>query len=127
MGWFSADEIVAAPATASVSEGHHTAQMVSLCVFAVVAVGYVLLRALAKIHRQHTERVAERATRRDAAQVKGTPCQEMLKRKCGKGSAEEEVLKIAYEQLCVRTHLNIQTHLNNRTLFSLKRKGDSNV
>lgn len=69
MGWFSADEIVAAPAAASASEGHYTAQSVSPCILATVAVGYVVLRGLAKIHRQLTERVAERTTRRVAAQV----------------------------------------------------------
>lgn len=62
MGWFSADEIVAPVSNSDKSE-HHTAQTVALCVLAAVAVGYLLVRLIAKIHRQQTERVAERAAR----------------------------------------------------------------
>lgn len=70
MGWFSADEIVV-PTNSGDSkyESNHTAQTVALCVLAVVAVGYLTVRALVKIQRQHTERVAERAARRVSAQV----------------------------------------------------------
>lgn len=71
MGWFSADEIVApAPIVSSEkSEGHHSAQTIALCILSAVAVGYVLLKGLLKLHRQHTEQVAERASRRVVAQV----------------------------------------------------------
>lgn len=69
MGWFSADEIVAPAATSNISEGHHTAQVIAICVIAAVAVGYLLLKGIAKVNRQHTERVAERTARRVAAQV----------------------------------------------------------
>lgn len=71
MGWFSADEIVAPAPVVNIgkSEGHHAAQTIALCVLSAVAVGYVVLKGLLKLHRQHTERVAERATRRVVAQV----------------------------------------------------------
>lgn len=67
MGWFSADEVVT-PVINNVND-HHATQTVALCVLAGVALGYVMLRGLMKIHRQHTERVAECTTRRVAAQV----------------------------------------------------------
>lgn len=63
MGWFSADEVIAPVVSSAVTEtpNHHTsAQTIALCVLAAVAVGYVLLRTIAKIHRQQTERVAAR-------------------------------------------------------------------
>lgn len=68
MGWFSADEIVA-PTSSSVEGGHHTAQTVALCVLAAVAVGCLLVKSIAKIQRQHTERVAEQTARRVALPV----------------------------------------------------------
>ena len=65
MGWFSADEIVAPVVnSATTTDGNHTAQTVALCVLASVAVGYLLVKGLVKIQRQHTERVAERTARR---------------------------------------------------------------
>lgn len=74
MGWFSADEIVAAPAAASGGQpqpqcGHHTTQTVALCAMAVFAAGYLIFKGVAKINRHNTERVAERAARRVNAQV----------------------------------------------------------
>lgn len=68
MGWFSADEIVA-PATSSSGGADHTAQTVSLCILAGVAVRYLLFKAAMKLHRQQTERAAERVARRVVAQV----------------------------------------------------------
>lgn len=65
MGWFSADEIVApASSSASDSGNSHTTQTVALCILAGVALAYVGVKLLVKLHRQHTERVAERAARR---------------------------------------------------------------
>lgn len=69
MGWFSADEIVAPVANSDKSNSDHTTQAVALCILAAVAVGYLACKVLAKVHRQHTERVAERAARRIAVQV----------------------------------------------------------
>lgn len=74
MGWFSADEIVAAPAAAVGGQtqpqcGNHTAQTVALCAMAVFAAGYVIFKAVAKVSRHNTERVAERAARRVGAQI----------------------------------------------------------
>lgn len=63
MGWFSADEIVAAPATAANYEGHFTAQSIALCVLAAVTTGYVAVKVLARLHRHNTERLAERVAR----------------------------------------------------------------
>lgn len=51
------------------NEGHYIAQSIALCSLAVVAVGYILVRSVAKIQRQNTERVAERVARRATAQV----------------------------------------------------------
>lgn len=68
MGWFSADEIVA-PTTSSSEKTDNTAQTVSLCILAGVAVGYLLFKAVMKLHRQQTERAAERVARRVVAQV----------------------------------------------------------
>lgn len=68
MGWFSADEIVAAPAASS-EHTSNAAQTIGICVLAAVVTGYVLVRVLVKLNRQHTERVAERAARRVAVQV----------------------------------------------------------
>lgn len=70
MGWFSADEIVAPTSSAVETTGHQTAQTVAICALAVTAVGYLLIRAIVKFQRQHTERVAERTARLHmAAQV----------------------------------------------------------
>lgn len=63
MGWFSADEIVAPVSNSENKNENHTAQTVALCVLAAVAVGYIAVKILAKLHRQQTERVAERAAR----------------------------------------------------------------
>lgn len=64
MGWFSADEIVAPVAAGTTpSESHATAQTVALCVLAAVAVGYIAVKMLSKLHRQHIERVAARTVR----------------------------------------------------------------
>lgn len=66
MGWFSADEIVvptSSVTSAPSNSGHLTAQTVALCVLAGVAVGYLLVKAVTKCHRQQTERVAERVSR----------------------------------------------------------------
>lgn len=69
MGWFSADEIVA-PAAANNANGQHsTPQTIALCVLAAAAVGYIAIKLLTKLHRQHTERVAERVARRQVAQI----------------------------------------------------------
>lgn len=62
MGWFSADETIALNA----NDGGSTGQTVALGVLATVAVAYVVIRTILKLHRQHTERVAERAARRVA-------------------------------------------------------------
>lgn len=70
MGWFSADEIVAPVAVgAAQSETHTTAQTVSLCVLAAVAVGYIATKMLTKLHRQHIERVTARTVRLATANV----------------------------------------------------------
>lgn len=63
MGWFSADEIVAPAVQTSNAESNHTAQTVAVCVLAGLAVAYAVFRTVTKLHRQHTERVAERAAR----------------------------------------------------------------
>lgn len=69
MGWFSVDEIVA-PATSSVGPVQsHTAQTEALCVLAGIAFAYVAKKMLSKVHRHHTERLAERAARRVAMPV----------------------------------------------------------
>lgn len=70
MGWFSAEEIVA-PATNNIGpagENNHLAQTIALCALVAVVVGLVI-KVVAKIQRQHTERVGEQAARRLAAQV----------------------------------------------------------
>lgn len=69
MGWFSADEIIAPTTNSNTIESNQAAQTVALCIIAAVAVGYVLLRGIVKLQRQHTERVAERTARRMNAQV----------------------------------------------------------
>lgn len=67
MGWFSAAEIVAP--TASSENSGVTTQTVAICVLAGVAVSYLFGKAIAKLHRQHTEKIAETTARRMAAQV----------------------------------------------------------
>ena len=69
MGWFSCNEIITAPAAANYNEGNHTAQTIALCVMAVATVGYLFARAMIKLHRQNTVRLAEQAARRMAVQV----------------------------------------------------------
>lgn len=66
MGWFSADEIVNASASAN-SEGHMTAQTIALCVLAGAAAAYLLSKIIAKVHKRNTERVAENAAKRIVA------------------------------------------------------------
>lgn len=65
MGWFSADEIVAAPTIGSENVQKNAPQTVAICVIAIVAVGYVLIKGFVKLHRHHTERCAEQAARRE--------------------------------------------------------------
>lgn len=60
MGWFSADEIVQ---NSSSDNGHDTAQTIAICALAAVAVAYGLFKLIGRVHRQQTERVAERAVR----------------------------------------------------------------
>lgn len=67
MGWFSTDEIVA-PTSNAVEGGHHTVQTVALCALAITAAGYIVVKAVMKIQRQQTERLAERAARRAVVQ-----------------------------------------------------------
>lgn len=69
MGWFSSEDIIAPVVSSNVNEGHQTAQSVSLCVIAAIAAGYIVIKSIIKLHRNHTERVAERAARRVAVQV----------------------------------------------------------
>lgn len=66
MGWFSADEIVNASASAN-SEGHMTAQTAALCVLAGAAATYLISKIIAKVLKRHTERVAENAAKRIVA------------------------------------------------------------
>lgn len=64
MGWFSADEIVAPISNSDASEEKsHSVQAVAICIFTAVAVGYIVVKGLIKLHRQQTERLAERAVR----------------------------------------------------------------
>lgn len=66
MGWFSSDEIVTTNQMGP-SEEHHQTQAVALCILTVIAGAYVLIKLLLKLHKSHTERLAERAARRAAA------------------------------------------------------------
>lgn len=61
MGWFSADEIVA-PVTNN-EQNSVSAQTIAICILAAVAVGYIAVKLIGKLHRQSTERVAERVVR----------------------------------------------------------------
>lgn len=69
MGWFSSDEIIAAPAAANSNVENHTEQIVALCALAVATIGYLFVKGVIKLHRQNTMRLAEQAARRVAAQV----------------------------------------------------------
>lgn len=68
MGWFNNEEVVTTN-TAACPQENHQAQTIALCIIAAVAVGYVLLKSVAKIHRGQTERVAERVARTANVQV----------------------------------------------------------
>lgn len=63
MGWFSADEVIA-PTISNAPEKSDTVQTVALCILAAVAACYVGVKVLLKLHKHHTERLAERAARR---------------------------------------------------------------
>lgn len=69
MGWFSSDEIVTPVVNNSEVNGHQTAQTVALCALAGIITGYVLFREISKLICQNTEKLAETAARRVAAQV----------------------------------------------------------
>lgn len=57
MGWFCADEFVAH--VASNEQKSASAQTIAICVLAAVAVGYIAIKLIGKLHRQTTERVPE--------------------------------------------------------------------
>lgn len=59
MGWFSADEILQNTSESDNSTVHTAA----LCVLAIVAVSYLVAKVVTKLHKQQTERVAERTAR----------------------------------------------------------------
>lgn len=69
MGWFSNEEVITTNNAVCPQENHHHAQTIALCALAVVAVGYVLIKSLVKLHSSHTIRVAERVTRSANPQV----------------------------------------------------------
>lgn len=62
MGWFTNEEVITTNSVECPNQ-QHGAQSVALCVLAAVAVGYVLVKTLLKLHRDHTVRVAERVAR----------------------------------------------------------------
>lgn len=64
MGWFSSDEIVTTNQMAQ--SDHHETQAIALCVLAGVAIFYVVTKIILKLHKSHTERLAERVARRAA-------------------------------------------------------------
>ncbi|XP_055528092.1 probable serine/threonine-protein kinase DDB_G0282963 [Wyeomyia smithii] len=75
MGWFSADEIIAPVTNTNSSERNETAIAVAACVLAAVAVSYIAVKLLAKLHRQQTERFRKRYK---TLKEKATECLEIL-------------------------------------------------
>lgn len=61
IGWFSADRIVA---KSSNSTEQSAKQSAALLIKAVVSLSYVAVKPVLKLHKNHTERIAERAAHR---------------------------------------------------------------